>query len=103
MDLRIFLCTFSGLHSTPRSEAPLNAAITGRGNHVLADGRRGVLREEIAGYLTEDLGLAAAPTAGNDRRLIVCAQDLNCWMASYCLGDSYESYRFHWPWWLPPS
>ena len=61
---------------------PTNVAITGRGNHVLADGRRGVLREEIAAYLTEDLGLAAALAKGNDGRLIVRAQDLRRWMSS---------------------
>ena len=49
---------------------------------MLADGRRRVLREEIAAYLTDDLGLAAAPTAGNDGQLLVHAQDLRRWMAA---------------------
>ena len=35
---------------------------------MLQDGRRGVLREEIATYL-EGLGLPAAPATGNDRML----------------------------------
>ena len=42
--------------------------LSGQGNHVLQDGRRGVLREEIATYL-EGLGLPAAPATGNDRML----------------------------------
>ena len=41
-----------------------------------------MLREEIAAYLTEDLGLAAALAKGNDGRLIVRAQDLRRWMSS---------------------
>ena len=64
------------------------AAITGRGNHVLADGRRGVLREEMAAYLREDLGLAAAAAVGNDGVLIVRAQDLRRWMAGRPPPDS---------------
>ena len=62
----------------------MHAGITGRGNHVLA----GVLREEMAANLREDLGLAAAPTAGNDGRLIVRAQDLRRWMAARPPSDS---------------
>ena len=64
------------------------AAITGRGNHVLADGRRGVLREEMATYLREDLGLTTAPAEGNDGRLIVRAHDLRRWMAARPPSDS---------------
>ena len=48
---------------------------------MLQDGRRGVLREEIAAYL-EGLGLPAAPATGNDGMLIVSAQDLHRWIAS---------------------
>ena len=48
---------------------------------MLQDGRRGVLREEIASYL-EGLGLPAAPATGNDGRLILRAQDLHRWIAS---------------------
>ena len=64
------------------------AAITGRGNHVLVDGRRGVLREEMAAYLREDLGLAAVAAVGNDGVLILRAQDLRRWMAGRPLPDS---------------
>ena len=55
--------------------------LSGQGNHVLQDGRRGVLREEIAAYL-EGLGLPAALATGNDGMLIVRAQDLHRWIAS---------------------
>ena len=48
---------------------------------MLQDGRRGVLREEIAAYL-EGLGLPAALATGNDGRLIVHAQDLHSWITS---------------------
>ena len=48
---------------------------------MLQDGRRGVLRKEIAAYL-EGLGLPAAFATGNDGRLIVRAQDLHHWIAS---------------------
>ena len=48
---------------------------------MLQDGRRGVLREEIAAYL-EGLGLPAASATGNDGRLIVSAQDLHRWIDS---------------------
>ena len=55
--------------------------VAGRGNHVLQDGRRGMLREEIAAYL-EGLGLPAALATGNDGMLVVRAQDLRRWIAS---------------------
>ena len=55
---------------------------------MLANWRRGVLREEMAAYPREDLGLAAAPAAGNDGRLIVRAQDLRRWMAARPRSDS---------------
>ena len=55
---------------------------------MLADGRRGVLREEMAAYLREDLGLAAAAAAGNDGVLIVHAQDIRRWMAGRPPPDS---------------
>ena len=48
---------------------------------MLQDGRRGVLREEIAAYL-EGIGLPAALATGNDGMLIVRAQDLQRWIAS---------------------
>ena len=48
---------------------------------MLQDGRRGVLREEIAAYL-EGLGLPAALATGNDGMLIVRAQDLHRWITS---------------------
>ena len=48
---------------------------------MLQDGRRRVLREEIAAYL-DGLGLPAAQATGNDGRLIVRAQDLHRWIAS---------------------
>ena len=52
------------------------------GNHVLQDGRRGVLREEIAAYL-EGLGLPSALAMGNDGMLVLRAQDLHCWITSF--------------------
>ena len=48
---------------------------------MLQDGRRGVLREEIAAYL-EGLGLPVVLATGNDGRFIVRAQDLQRWIAS---------------------
>ena len=48
---------------------------------MLQDGRRGVLRKEIATYL-EGLGLPAAQATGNDGRLVLLAQDLHRWIAS---------------------
>ena len=48
---------------------------------MLQDGRRGVLREEVAAYL-EGLGLPAALASCNDGMLIVRAQDLHRWIAS---------------------
>ena len=61
---------------------------------MLADGRRGVLREEMAAYLREDLGLAAAAAAGNDGRLIVRAQDLRHWMTGRPPPDSWAACLF---------
>ena len=55
--------------------------VAGRGNHVLQDGRLGVLREEIAAYL-QGLGLPAALAPGNDGRLLLRAQDLHRLIAS---------------------
>ena len=53
---------------------------------MLEDGRRGVLREEIAAYLAEPpprgLGLPAAQATGNDGMLIVAARDLRHWIAA---------------------
>ena len=72
----------------PRPLTPMYAAITGRSIHVLADGRRGVLREEMAAYLREDLGLVVAAEAGNNGRLIVRAQALRRWMAGRPPPDS---------------
>ena len=48
---------------------------------MLQDGRRGVLREEIATYL-KGLGLPAALATGNDGMLVVRAQDLRRWLAA---------------------
>ena len=48
---------------------------------MLQDGRRGVLREEMATYL-EGLGLPAALATDNDGMLIVRARDLHRWIAS---------------------
>ena len=48
---------------------------------MLQDGRRGVLRVEIATYL-EGLGLPAALGTNNDGMLVVRAQDLHRWIAS---------------------
>ena len=48
---------------------------------MLQDGRRGVLKEEIAAYL-EGLGLPAALATGNDGMLVLRAQDLHRWIAS---------------------
>ena len=48
---------------------------------MLQDGRRRVLRKEIAAYL-EGLGLPVALAAGNEGMLIVSAQDLLRWIAS---------------------
>ena len=48
---------------------------------MLQDGRREGLREDIAAYL-EGLGLPAALATGNNRMLIVRAQDLHHWIAS---------------------
>jgi hypothetical protein len=45
--------------------------ITGRGKHVLKDGRRGVLREEVTGYLREGLGLEVGLVEGNEGRVEV--------------------------------
>ena len=54
----------------------------GRGNHILADGRRGVLQKEMAAYLCDGLGLAARPSAGNDGELRLSAAEINGWLAS---------------------
>ena len=50
---------------------------------MLQNGRRGVLREEIAAYL-EGLGLPGVLATDNDGKLIVSAQDLRVhrWIAS---------------------
>ena len=52
------------------------AIVTGRGNHELADGWRGVLRAEMELFLTEQLGLPVQTVQGNDGRLIVRAADV---------------------------
>lgn len=57
--------------------------MAGRGNHTHADGRRGVLKEEVAAYLVEGLGLPAAPAEDNDGMLMVRAQDLQTWIAAH--------------------
>ena len=49
---------------------------------MLQNGRRGVLREEIAAYL-EGLGLPAALATGNDGMLVLRSQDLHRWIASF--------------------
>ena len=54
----------------------------GRGNLVLADGRRGVLQKEIAAYLCDVLGLSARPSAGNDGELRLSAAEIDGWLAS---------------------
>ena len=54
----------------------------GRGNHILADGRRGVLQKEMAAYLCDVLGLPARPSAGNDGELRLSAAEINGWLAS---------------------
>ena len=54
----------------------------GRGNHILADGRRGVLQKEMAAYLCDGLGLPARPSAGNDGELRLSAAEINGWLAS---------------------
>ena len=54
----------------------------GRGNHILADGRRGVLQKEMAAYLCDGLGLPARPSAGNDGQLRLSAAEINGWLAS---------------------
>ena len=54
----------------------------GRGNHILADGRRGVLQKEMAAYLCDGLGLPARPSAGNDGELRLSAAEINDWLAS---------------------
>ena len=48
----------------------------GRGNHVLADGRRGGLRAEMEQFLLEHLGLPVQTVEGHDGRLIVRAADV---------------------------
>ena len=50
-------------------------------NVIDPHGRRGLLREKIAVHL-EGQGLPAALATGNNRRLLVCAQDLHSWIAS---------------------
>ena len=54
----------------------------GRGNHILADGRRGVLQKEIAAHLCDGLGLSARPSAGNDGELRLSVAEINGWLAS---------------------
>ena len=54
----------------------------GRGNHILADGRRGVLQKEMAAYLCDGLGLPARLSAGNDGELRLSAAEINGWLAS---------------------
>ena len=54
----------------------------GRGIHILADGRRGVLQREMAAYFCDGLGLPARPSAGNDGELRLSAAEINGWLAS---------------------
>ena len=54
------------------SSPKLGAA--GRGNHVLKDGRRGVLREEILELLSGRLGAAWRPDPRNPGRLLVALE-----------------------------
>jgi Smr domain len=54
--------------------------ITGRGNHVLADGRRGVLLQEVEEHLSVRMGIPARPVASNDGRLILRAGDIKAWL-----------------------
>ena len=58
-----------------RSRCSSVRVITGRGNHVLADGRRGVLRREVAALLAE-LGVPARPDPGNEGCLVIEAAAL---------------------------
>ena len=54
----------------------------GRRNHILADGRDGVLQKEMAAYLCDVLGLSARPSACNDGELRLSAAEINGWLAS---------------------
>lgn len=45
--------------------------VTGKGNHILPDGRRGVLREEIRAFVEQDLQLEATLAANNSGALLV--------------------------------
>ena len=45
--------------------------ITGKGNHVLSDGRRGVLREEVREFITKEMMMDVNVVDGNDGCLIV--------------------------------
>ena len=60
----------------------LSSRWAGRGNHTLADGRKGVLQKEMAAYLCDVLGLPARPSAGNDGELRLSAAEINGWLAS---------------------
>ena len=53
----------------------LRLCAAGRGNHVLKDGRRGVLREEISELLSGRLGLSWRPDPRNPGCLLVALED----------------------------
>ena len=63
------------------------AIVTGRGNHVLADGRRGVLRAEMELFLSEQLGLTVQTVEGNDGMLIVRAANVRRFLQTGRPGD----------------
>ena len=64
------------------------AFVAGRGNHVLADGRRGVLRAEMELFLTEQLGLPVQTVHVNDGMLIVRAVNVAPFLQAGRPGDS---------------
>ena len=45
--------------------------ITGKGNHVLSDGRRGVLREDVREFITKEMMMDVRVVDGNEGCLIV--------------------------------
>jgi pentatricopeptide repeat protein len=50
--------------------------ITGKGKHVLSDGRRGVLREQAREFLAQELGLEVEEVKGNEGCVIVMMRSM---------------------------
>ena len=69
--IRHYILEFNSVYDAKSSTLREMLLITGRGNHVLDDGRKGVLREEIEIFVKEELNLMIRLVPNNPGRFII--------------------------------